>query len=1183
MKKSEIEQKLLKDTIQHKLRGGPSAPDTISSLTIEKLAEEISIYHQELVFQNEELLRQTAELKAMQKTYRELFNDAPIGYIVLDDIGKIIAANTMFSKLVRMELAQIRTLYLTSLIHPESQDAFYFSMRELNRRGYAEIPELHLTGSEGTVRTRCSINRHTSEGEEQIRIAFVDLTQFQTVEEARQEAERKKQLDLMNLMFQQSLAGSFFMMLDEPMIWNDSIDKEKALDYIFEHQRITKVNKAMLDQYRANEKEFIGKTPAMLFQRDLEQGRQVWKHLFDAGRLHFDTDERRMDGSPMTVLGDYICLYDSEGRITGHFGIQLDISDRKQAEEKAEQYGQALQEKSQLLQMILDNVPGGIWLNNRESETIFMNKFGQDHFNLSEQELAICRQTDCDLVGKDGPQRYEEVVTFKDNKQHIVETVKTKVTRSDGSLLGILAIGLDVTKRKEAEAARQKAEQAAREEREQLQLILQTIPAPVMVIRPADKVTVYCNETFCELSGYTADEVIGRNHRELDVYTDRSRLDSMLALTLQQGYCENFEMTYRGKGRQPINALVATRVLSISGEPHILAIVRDITAEKAAVQALQQSEARYRMLAENMKDVIWTFDPETRRFLYVSPSVYALQGFTPEEAMARTIDDDLMMESSAYVLRKLESVETAYAAGQPILDQYDELELRCKDGSTVWTEVITSYYMNPQTGRMETSGVTRDISARKQAEIKLLQSEAKYRTLLEHATQAIVVIQKGLFKFCNPHTVKMTGYEHKEIIDSPFITHIHPQDVAMVQANYIKCLAGEEVPLYEFRIFHKNGSLCWLEVSSLPIEWEGETAALSFISDLTERKLKEQEILYHSYHDQLTGLYNRRYYEDALKRLNEQEYLPFSIILADVNGLKLTNDAFGHLAGDRLLQTIANAIKSVCRCDDVAARIGGDEFALLLPNTSAYDAEQVAARLREAIGKSQSGHVVVSLSLGWATKSSLLEQNHHSYMRAEEMMYSNKLTESPKMKRATLDQIIRNLYERSSHEEQHATRVSLWCEQMGIALGLESQQVSELRIAGLHHDIGKIGVNAAGLYGQELLNEADRLDSVRHPEIGYAILSALPEYGEIARIVLAHHEHWDGSGYPKGLRGEGIPRASRIIHVIEAYDTMVSSLNYHEPYDEEKAIQELQRLAGSQFDPAVVEAFCKHVWPYARV
>jgi len=141
----------------------------------------------------------------------------------------------------------------------------------------------------------------------------------------------------LELLFKQSLAGIFFMMLDEPVVWNDSIDKEVTLDYVFDHHRITEANQAMLDQYRTTAADFLGATPNQLFAHNLPYGRTIWREFFDNGQLHIDTDENRMDGSRMAVLGDYICLYDDQGRITGHFGVQIDITDRKIIEETLKQ------------------------------------------------------------------------------------------------------------------------------------------------------------------------------------------------------------------------------------------------------------------------------------------------------------------------------------------------------------------------------------------------------------------------------------------------------------------------------------------------------------------------------------------------------------------------------------------------------------------------------------------------------------------------------------------------------------------------------------------------------------------------------------------------------------------------------------------------------------------------------
>ena len=142
--------------------------------------------------------------------------------------------------------------------------------------------------------------------------------------------------DRLELFFSQSLDGFFFMMLDEPIAWNDRADKEALLDYAFEHHRVTKANDAMLRQYGASREQFVGITPRQLFAHDLASGRKVWRDFFDRGRLHVETEERRLDGDPILIEGDYICLYDAEGRITGHFGIQRDVTERRRAVEQRE-------------------------------------------------------------------------------------------------------------------------------------------------------------------------------------------------------------------------------------------------------------------------------------------------------------------------------------------------------------------------------------------------------------------------------------------------------------------------------------------------------------------------------------------------------------------------------------------------------------------------------------------------------------------------------------------------------------------------------------------------------------------------------------------------------------------------------------------------------------------------------
>lgn len=184
----------------------------------------------------------------------------------------------------------------------------------------------------------------------------------------------------LNLFFTQSLDGFFFFMLDEPITWKEDDDKEKILDYVFEHQRITKVNKAMLDQYGATEEEFLGMTPADFFAHDIEQGRQVFKEILENGHLHIDIREKKIDGTDIIIEGDYLCLYDQDGRITGHFGIQRDVTSLRQAEK-------TLAESEQQLRFITNHLPVYIVQVDKELRFKFMNQPFAELFGLQPADL----------------------------------------------------------------------------------------------------------------------------------------------------------------------------------------------------------------------------------------------------------------------------------------------------------------------------------------------------------------------------------------------------------------------------------------------------------------------------------------------------------------------------------------------------------------------------------------------------------------------------------------------------------------------------------------------------------------------------------------------------------------------------------------------------------------------------
>lgn len=351
------------------------------------------------------------------------------------------------------------------------------------------------------------------------------------------------------------------------------------------------------------------------------------------------------------------------------------------------------------------------------------------------------------------------------------------------------------------------------------------------------------------------------------------------------------------------------------------------------------------------------------------------------------------------------------------------------------------------------------------------------------------------------------------------------------------------------------------------------------LRNIRERLAFENRISFITYHDALTGLYNRTFFKENEEAFGSSSRLPLALIMGDVNGLKLTNDAFGHLKGDELLRASAEAITSACREIDFVVRWGGDEFIVLLPRTDAAGAEEVCRRIRANAGRKKIGFLDLSISLGYAVRHAEQSSLDELLKEAEDRMYDEKLLESRSVKSRTIELITRTLYERSREESRHAENVSRLCGLLGQAMQLDVSMIAELIILGKVHDIGKIGIDLRALLKPGPLTESEWQDIRRHSEIGYRILLSDPEMAKTAEFVLMHHEHYDGTGYPNGKRGFEILLPSRIVSVAEAYDAMTSDQPYRKKKTPEGAVEELRRCAGTQFDPAVVETFITSVLP----
>lgn len=325
--------------------------------------------------------------------------------------------------------------------------------------------------------------------------------------------------------------------------------------------------------------------------------------------------------------------------------------------------------------------------------------------------------------------------------------------------------------------------------------------------------------------------------------------------------------------------------------------------------------------------------------------------------------------------------------------------------------------------------------------------------------------------------------------------------------------------------------------------------------------------------DRLTGLYNRDFFEIELSRLDTERQLPISIIIGDLNGLKLINDAFGHKMGDLAIKAVANIMERAVRKEDIVSRIGGDEFYILLPNTTEDTAEEIVRRMQQDCNNNTIEYIKLSISFGLATKTIYDENIYDIMKKAEDRMYYNKLTESKEAKLNIVKYIKQRLEDLSLETKEHYKRLEYYSLMLAERLGLSDMEKEQLKLLCEFHDIGKIGVSPNILNKREKLTQEEWEQIKRHSEIGYHIVNSTRESLGVDELILMHHERWDGTGYPGLIRREEIPITVRVFAVADAYEAMVNGRPYKDKISKDDAINEIIKQAGIQFDPCIAEVF----------
>ncbi|MEW5785122.1 MAG: diguanylate cyclase [Bacillota bacterium] len=597
---------------------------------------------------------------------------------------------------------------------------------------------------------------------------------------------------------------------------------------------------------------------------------------------------------------------------------------------------------------------------------------------------------------------------------------------------------------------------------------------------------------------------------------------------------------------------------------------RDITENKQVERALSYQNKWFEALFKNSTEAIVLFD-SNHCVLDINQAFTALFKYELAEIKGMSIDSVIDMGKQDTSNRQYTE---AVLAGKTITGEAVRYN---KDGSPVEV-LIKGIPIIIDVEFHGGFGIYADITERKQAEETLRKSELRNRALVEAIPDMLFRYNReGYYldaEARDEHLFNAQGNQagHETSLIGKKIADLMPPDVAALLMEAIhKAIHTGNLQVVEYSYPVENNKLSF----EARLVATGSDEVVSIVRDITERKCYEAQLEYLSLRDTLTGLYNRAYYENELQRLKGGREYPVAILSADLDGLKLINDTLGHKEGDRILQVCAAVLKKSLRKSDILARVGGDEFVLIMPRTDGEAMGEVVARIRREIEQYNEKHqdLPISISLGTAVSKSAAQSLEETYKNADSLMYRDKLSHSENARNRIVKALLTALAERDYVAEGHIERLQEHCWKLGNKAGLNMHQLTDLLLLAQVHDLGKVGIPDRILLKKGKLTEQEWEIMRQHPEKGYRIASSSPDLSNVADLILRHHENWDGSGYPLGLQGKEIPIECRILAIVDAYDSMVSPRSYSGRMSAAEAASELKHCAGSQFDPELVDLY----------
>ena len=616
-----------------------------------------------------------------------------------------------------------------------------------------------------------------------------DITDLKATEQRLRDREHQ-----LGLFFAQSLDGFFFMTLDEPIGWHETSSRAATLDYIFTHQRVTKANQAILMQYGLTEAEFLGLTLTDFFADDIEGGKAAVRQLLDEGRQQINTLERRADGLPIWIEGDYQCLYDGQGRVTGMFGIQREVTGLQQT-------FAALTASEQKYRLLVENQTDLVVKIDVDGHFVFVSPSYCNLFDKTPEELLDRNfvpsvhpddqaATQAALAALWQPPytcRFEQRTLTRHGWRWLSWSYKAVLDSKD-NIIAIVGGGRDITARKQMELQLQLSEQRFRTVLEKMTLVA------IMIDRQGN--ILFCNDYLLELTGWQRSEVLHQNWGELFLPPEiRSQMAALLQQTLDQGNpphytYENEIVTRRGDRRliawnNTVQQDVGGTVVSLTS------IGEDITDRKRNEIALRETTQRLTLATDAAQIGIWEWDIAQDRLIW-DEQMHRMYGTTAAPFGGCHADWEAQVHPDD--LPALNAQKSAFLQGEEVIF-HNEFRIVRPDGEIRYIESYSNLIRNAVGQPTRTIGVNWDISDRKASELALTETHQQLQALMQNSPAIMALYDEtGRYHRVNPITEAFLQRPAAEIVGRRF-DELYPPDVAARYMERVQRLVQTNCPL----------------------------------------------------------------------------------------------------------------------------------------------------------------------------------------------------------------------------------------------------------------------------------------------------------------------------------------------------------------------------------------------------